>query len=215
MQKTTSAVRASRSEAGGGGVLASHLTERQQLRRRLQPKCSRWQQPSISKRAPSPILGHTPHILLSIPTTQPLRYEARFPGRPPQRTGEAISPPLILAVVTIRPSDAARSIPFLVVTMTCVACAGGDAVGVESGFLVEGNGEAAMFGTEDVAAVAAVVAAGEEVEGGAAFGGVAVRGLLVGLLEDGQSWASERLNCAITCRCARFVVIHDNLQVET
>lgn len=86
--------------------------------------------------------------------------------------------------------------------MTCIACAGGDAVRMESGFLVEKDGECAVVGTEDVAAVATMMSAVENVEGGAAFGGVAVGGLLVGLfgrvsLELGGSRRDHMSFCQI------------------
>lgn len=82
-------------------------------------------------------------------------------------------------MIAVCPSDTAGDIPFLVVAMAGVAGAGGDAVGVKAGFLVERDGEGAVFGTEDVATVAAVVAATEEIEVGAACGGVAAGGSLV------------------------------------
>jgi hypothetical protein len=87
-----------------------------------------------------------------------------------------------LAVTAVGASDAAGRVPFLEVAVAGVAGAGEGAVWVEAGFLVKGDGEVAVVGAEDVAAVTAMVAAVEEVEAGAAFGGVAVGGSLICLL---------------------------------
>jgi hypothetical protein len=80
---------------------------------------------------------------------------------------------LVLIVVTIRatlpPTNTPRGIPLLIVAVAGIAGAGGEAIGVEAGVLVEGDGEGGVVGAEDVAAVAAVVAAVEDVEGGAAL----------------------------------------------
>lgn len=150
-----------------------------QRERHEKPSKSKAKSPQKSERAPSPILGHAAHRLLGrVPTTtSTLRHEAWLAsGGKIHPAGSVILARTVDAVLS---PHAARGIPFLVVPVAGIAGAGGDAVGVEAGFLVERDEEAAVVGTEDVAAVAAVVAAGEEVEVGAALRGVAGGGLLV------------------------------------
>lgn len=64
-----------------------------------------------------------------------------------------------------------------------ITCAGGDAVRMKTGVLVKRDGEAAVFLTEDVATVTAVMSSGEEVERAAAFRRVTVGRLWISLLE--------------------------------
>jgi len=79
--------------------------------------------------------------------------------------------PIIITInAMLAPANAASGIPLLIVAVAGIAGAGGEAVRVEAGVLVEGDGEGGVVGAEDVAAVAAVMAAFEDVEGGAALG---------------------------------------------
>ena len=111
----------------------------------------------------------------------------------------------MLAGVAILPSETARGIPPLIVTVAGVARSSGYAVGVESCVLVQGNGEPAVVGAEDVAAVTTMMSASEEVKGTTTFWRVAIGRLLVSLfngngvsLELGQCHLSRVLHAEWT-----------------
>ena len=152
---------------------------------------------ALSKGTPGPILGHAPNRLLGGVATGETALRDKAAGgsllprttattllshRPP-RGGSRIAACVIVIVIVIviiviiitinamlAPANAASGIPLLIVAVAGIAGAGGEAVRVEAGVLVEGDGEGGVVGAEDVAAVAAVVAAFEDVEGGAALG---------------------------------------------
>jgi hypothetical protein len=161
----------------------------------------------LSEGTPCPILRHAAHRLLRGMATRETALSQHltigggslacrsssssllvlFPRRPGSViTGYVIITIIVVVVVMVEailaPADAAGGIPLLIVAVAGVAGAGGEAVRVEVGVLVEGDGEGGVVRAEDVAAVAAVVPAFEDVEGGAALGRVAGGGLLVRLL---------------------------------
>lgn len=86
-----------------------------------------------------------------------------------------------MAVAAVDSPKAALSVPFLIVPVAGVASSRGYAIRMESRVLVEGNGESAVLGTVDVAAVTTMMSPRKEVEGPTTFWRVATGGSLISL----------------------------------
>lgn len=142
-------------------------------------QCGKPHQSSALERAPSPVLGHTADCLLGIAAW---RDKTAFPARTIQWGGWVVLGWVALAVVAVLSFETTCSVPFLIMTMACIASAGGDAVRMKAGILVERNVEAAVLGTEDMATMATVVSSSEKIERIPTLGGVAIRRLLVRLV---------------------------------
>lgn len=92
-----------------------------------------------------------------------------------------------MAVAAVDSPKAALSVPFLIVPVAGVASSRGYAIRMESRVLVEGNGESAVLGTVDVAAVTTMMSPRKEVEGPTTFWRVATGGSLISLFNSRKS----------------------------
>ena len=132
------------------------------------PPIECWTQPE-SESAPSPVLRHTTCYSLRRLAGHLLREQAsRIIGAAAastckRRSGSKLSA-AVIAVLTVLAPQTASSVPLLILSVTCLASTDLVTIRVEACFLIQRDGNIGMVGTEDMATVATVMLANEEIE---------------------------------------------------